>query len=175
MVNGIVISFLISLIGTINLDFALLKKNPKSYFKGWLDNLKYGAIVAFVLAYVAMPSIVFPDILVPIFIVLAINCAYTLFSFMRKQNMIVLDRDVINKAKIPIALIFFIIVLWILTPIYPLFQAEELNKIPIVNVSAEKISSVDPTHIRQVPLEFADWKADKVVGELGNKVNVGSL
>jgi len=177
MVNGILIAFLISLIGTVNLNFEQLKQ-PIKYLKGWYNNLKWGVIVALVLAYIAMPPLVFPYVLTPIFITLGINCVVTLYNNLvgkNKTNILVLDKKVLNNAKLPIFLIIFILALWLLTPLYPILRAQELNQIPEVTLNQEKISSIDTQHIRQVPMEFARWKADKVVGELGNKVNVGEL
>lgn len=189
MVNGILIAFLISLIGTINLNFEQLK-TPIIYLKGWIDNLKWGVIVALVLSYIAMPPLVFPDILVPIFITLGINCVVTLYWMIfspdkysknnkdnnnSQTNVFVINKKTLMRTKLPLLILIFILCLWILTPLYSIVRAQELNQIPQVQISQEKISSIDREHIRQVPLEFAIWKADKVVGELGNRVNVGEL
>ncbi len=39
----------------------------------------------------------------------------------------------------------------------------------------EKPMEIDTTHLRQVNYEYAKWKADKVVGEMGNRVMIGEL
>ena len=72
--NGIILAFIIILLGSINLDFySLFKGDSKRYWKGQIFRLKIGVIYSAVMAYVAMPAIIFPDILVPIAILLLIN------------------------------------------------------------------------------------------------------
>jgi hypothetical protein len=178
MLNGILIAFLISLIGTISLEFNLLSKDFSKYLKEWYNNLKWGIPVAMVLAYVGMPPLVFPDILVPIFIVLGINSIYTiarLLTGVGNTGVFVVNKNIVKKFKVPFSILVIILALWMFTSIYPIVKAADLNQVPQVTISQDKISAIDPAHIRQVPLEFARWKADKVVGELGNKVGVGRL
>jgi hypothetical protein len=176
MINGLLLAFLISLIGTLNLEFSFLKKDLNKYLKGWLENLKYGAIVAAVLTYIGMPALVFPDVLIPLGIIFGINALYTLAKLIQKKpGMIVFDNSVLKSAKVPLFILVLILTVWFFSPLYPIIKAQDLYDIPQVKISQDKLSSIDTAHIRQVPLEFARWKADKVVGELGNKVSVGKL
>jgi len=58
----------------------------------------------------------------------------------------------------------------------PYTQTSKLYSLAEVEVvEDEKPLSIDMTHIRQVNYEYAKWKADKIVGEMGNKVKLGEL
>ena len=171
--NGIIIAFLVILIGAINLDFySLLKGNSKRYWKGQLLRLKIGIIYSAVMAYIAMPAIIFPDILVPIAILLLINSFITIYE---NRNNLALNKNSLKAFKFPIFVIVAILLFWILSPLIPLTQTIELHNLPNAKISNEQLSAVDPSHIRVVPLEYADWSSDKVIGELGYKVVVGKL
>ncbi len=186
MINGIILTFFITLLGTINLDFYLLKNGTrigvKNYLKGWAQNLIYGSIIAAVIAYVAMPAIVFPDIIVPILLVLIANAIVTIARHARELTGAIFSfgsfgRSSLKKGNvtIPIFILISIILLWMLSPYIPLTQTEQLNALTQAKTSYDLISSIDPQKIRQVPLEFAEWKADKIIGELGNRYYVSYL
>ena len=177
MINGILLAFFISLLGTVNLDFNLLYKNQfKKYFKGWLFNIKYGIVVAAVISYVAMPPLLFPDILVPILFMLSVNSFVTIAQHLKIKKEIIISTNFshIKKSKltVPLIIIAATLVLWIATPYIPLMQTSALNQIPDAEISDDMISSTNPDKIRQVPIEFAIWKADKVIGELGNRLGI---
>jgi hypothetical protein len=177
--NGILLAFLITLIGSINLDFYKFGRGEfGSWFKGQVNNFKWGVPIAAILAYVYMPPLLFPDVIVPVGILLAINCAVTIVRPMKLQIVQVVGerkKPDLTRYKVPIAIIIILIVLMVTAPIVPLFQTKTLHELPGADVSNEKINSIDISHIRQVPIEFAYWKADKVIGDLGYKVQVGQI
>ncbi len=146
---------------------------------GWLSNLKYGVVVAAVIAYVAMPPLVFPDILGPILFMFGLNAVKTLIGS-TKLTTINLSTKRVKLAKkttaaVAITLLILIVLLWIISPYISLTQTKELNALPHATLSGKTISSTDPQQIRQVSQEFAQWKADKVIGELGNRFSVADV
>ncbi|MBW3012879.1 hypothetical protein KY340_01620 [Candidatus Woesearchaeota archaeon] len=177
--NGILLAFLITLIGCINLDFYKFGRGEYfSWLKGQINNLKWGAPIALIIAYVYMPAILFPDIITPIGILLAINCFITIVRPIKLQKIIVVDEKKkvdLARFKVPIAVLVILLIILVSAPIVPLFQTKTLHELPNAIVSNEKINQIDTSHIRQVPIEFAYWMADKVVGDLGYKVQVGDL
>ena len=72
-------------------------------------------------------------------------------------------------------MILVVILVWTLTPVIPLTQTSTLYDLPKADISNKQLSSVDTSHIRVVPLEYARWSADKVIGDLGYQVQVGKL
>ncbi len=67
-----------------------------------------------------------------------------------------------------------IIVLVILL-LSPYAMTKQLYELADVEVATEKPMVIDTSHLRQVNYEYAKWKADKVVGEMGNRVMIGEL
>src|SRR3989344_569349 len=171
--NGIILAFIIILLGSINLDFySLFKGDSKRYWKGQIFRLKIGVIYSAVMAYVAMPAIIFPDILVPIAILLLINAFITIYE---NRTNLIMNKDSLKSFKIPAFVIVLVLLFWLLSPLIPLTQTIELHNLPNAEISNEQLSAIDPSHIRVVPLEYADWSADKVIGEIGYKAVVGRL
>ncbi len=171
--NGIIIAFLVILIGAVNLDFySLLKGNLRKYWKGQIFRLKIGIIYSAVMAYIAMPAVIFPDILVPVAILLLINAIITIYE---NRNNLAFNKNSLKAFKFPIFVIIAILLFWILSPLIPLTQTTSLHKLPNAKISNELLSAIDTSHIRAVPLEYAGWSADKVIGELGYKVVIGKL
>src|SRR3989344_2636263 len=148
--NGIILAFIIILLGSINLDFySLFKRDYKKYWKGQIFRLKIGIIYSAVMAYIAMPAIIFPDILVPIAILLLINSFITIYE---NRNNLALNKNSIKAFKFPIFVIVAILLFWFLSPLIPLTQTIDLHKLPDAKISNEQLSAIDPSHIRVVPL-----------------------
>ena len=57
----------------------------------------------------------------------------------------------------------------------PLFSTDTLYHMANVEEVEGKPMGIDTTHIRQVNYEYAKWKADKMIGEQGNKLELGEL
>jgi len=70
-----------------------------------------------------------------------------------------------------IMLIFVLLVL----SVSPLLMTKDLHSLTNVIEVQGKPVEIDTTHVRQVNYEYAKWKADKVVGEMGNRVMIGEL
>jgi len=68
-----------------------------------------------------------------------------------------------------------VIVLMVFLGFGPLFSTGNLYNITYVDEVEGKPIGIDMTHIRQVNYEYAKWKADKVIGEQGNKLKLGEL
>jgi len=172
--NSIIIAFIISLFGTIPLDFSIFQKSLFLYVKQWIKNIfSFGLIVGFVLSYIYMPPLLFPDILIPLSIMLVVNVFFSISSI--RPSSLFGSHNQIKKLKIPFVVLFIIVSIAILSPLYPYTQANQLHELPTVIQNATSIGTIDVQHIRQVPIEFAQWKADKVLGDLGTRVRVGDL
>jgi len=57
----------------------------------------------------------------------------------------------------------------------PIFVTSRLYGIPNVSTYEDQPNGIDTTHLRQVNYEYARWKADKVIGSLGNRVEIGEM
>ena len=68
-----------------------------------------------------------------------------------------------------------LVILLILMALSPMFMTGDLYAITDVTEAQGKPVEIDTTHVRQVNYEYARWKADKVVGEMGNRVMIGEL
>ncbi len=79
-----------------------------------------------------------------------------------------------EKSKKMLPGILLIVVLLIMA-ISPFLMTKDLHGLTdIIEVEGKPVE-IDTTHVRQVNYEYAKWKADKVVGELGNRVMIGEL
>ena len=77
-----------------------------------------------------------------------------------------------SKKMLPGIILIFIL---LITAISPFLMTKDLYGLTdIVEIDGKPVE-IDTTHVRQVNYEYAKWKADKVVGELGNRVMIGEL
>jgi hypothetical protein len=68
-----------------------------------------------------------------------------------------------------------LVIVFIIVALSPLMMTSQLHDLTGMQEVAGKPVEIDTTHIRQVNYEFAKWKADKVIGELGNRLELGEL
>jgi hypothetical protein len=150
-------------LGLINPNFG-----AKKWVRGQIWRLVIGLPVILLLNYFFLFKVVSGyEVLVPL-TVLFFNGLLTLTVNLAQYQ----------KGKTP--LLWPIIV--VLTPalawagmsVMPYLQAEKLASIPQVTVSAEAIPVTDVRHIREVPIENALFRAQKVIGELGIGYQVGT-
>jgi len=66
-------------------------------------------------------------------------------------------------------------IVFILLALSPLMMTTRLYEVTGVQKVEGKPVEIDTTHIRQVNYEYAKWKADKVIGEMGNRLEIGEL
>ncbi len=169
--DGILIAFAIILFFSIPLDITKFRSLSSLFYQWWRNILHFGTIVAAVLAYIYMPALIYPDILVPCGLMLAINASYTLLSSFSPTHNSINTR----RAKLPALIMTLLMVLFIFFSILPLTQSTSLHQLPQAIIEPSVQSSIDTNHIRQVPVEFAEWKADKVIGDIGYKVTTGQI
>ncbi len=78
----------------------------------------------------------------------------------------------ISKKMLPGILLIFVL---LITAVSPFLMTKDLHGLTdIVEVDGKPVE-IDTRHVRQVNYEYAKWKADKVVGEMGNRVMIGEL
>ena len=77
-----------------------------------------------------------------------------------------------SKRMLPGVLLIFVL---IITAVSPFLMTRDLHGLTDVVEVQGKPVEIDTTHVRQVNYEYAKWKADKVVGEMGNRVMIGEL
>ncbi|MCK5039055.1 MAG: magnesium transporter [Thermoplasmata archaeon] len=77
-----------------------------------------------------------------------------------------------SKKMAPGIIVALVLVFLVVSPNLITTQLYEVTDIPLAE---GKPLEIDTTHIRQVNYEYAKWKADKVVGEMGNRVMIGEL
>jgi len=77
-----------------------------------------------------------------------------------------------SKKMIPGILLIFVL---LITAVSPFLMTKNLHALTEIDVVPGKPVEIDTTHVRQVNYEYAKWKADKVVGEMGNRVMIGEL
>lgn len=77
-----------------------------------------------------------------------------------------------SKRVLPGILLALILIFLALSP---LMMTTQLYNITGVQEVEGKPVEIDTSHIRQVNYEYAKWKADKVIGEMGNRLEIGEL
>lgn len=102
------------------------------------------------------------------YVMLVWFCSITIFASMMGS---LLHKN-LSKVQLASAVVCALLILvCILTPY---MSTSKLYAISNVEVSDnERPISIDTTHIRQVNLDYAEWKADKLIGNLGSKVTLG--
>ncbi len=78
-----------------------------------------------------------------------------------------------NSRKVTPGIIVVLILAFLV--ISPNLITKQLYEVADIPLADGKPLEIDTSHIRQVNYEYAKWKADKVVGEMGNRVMIGEM
>ena len=135
----------------------------------WKDVLKKAVYIALALAivlglinYFSMVKTIGINLLILFLVMFTIGFWSVYISFNMEKS----------KKMLPGVILVFIL---IITAISPFMMTKDLYGLTEVIEVQGKPVEIDTSHVRQVNYEYAKWKADKVVGEMGNRVMIGEL
>lgn len=136
------------------------KEELINWLKSSLKGILAGAVISFIILYWIMPPTLPIVVIMFFFILVFLNDV--LRGLADNDNWSAITAGISGTMVI----IFFCIAMFA-GPFY----ASDLYKIPQVTISSDNTTDkISVEHIRTVPKETAEWKADKKVGELGYKV-----
>ncbi len=158
-------------LGLINLRIDLLRSSPARYLRGQLGRLAVGVPLCLLWVYLTLPALVswvgYTVVLLP----LTANALYTMLEVLlggaKKDRAAVRLPGVLLTAAILVSLYVNVLVV-------P-HRATDLRDVPSVTVSDVPAPVMDLEHIRLVPYENAQWRAQKVLGAMGAGFEVGHL
>lgn len=158
------LAVLIMMVGLINLTVII---DRERFVKGQIIRLLIGLPLTIAYVYLVLPAVVPRVGWSVIAFALLVNAVITLLeaAFGRKRRLLLGSILAVAALLIPLTL----------NLVVPLAAAKQLQQVPEVEVASAKIEAVDVDHIRLVPYENALWKAQKVIGNLGNTYKVGEL
>ncbi len=162
---------LVMCLGLINLRIDLLRSRPADYLRGQLWRLAVGVPLCLAWVYLTLPALVpwvgYTVVLLP----LGTNALYTLLeTFLgkgRKDRATALFTGLLLTAALLVSLYLNFLVV-------P-HRATDLRDVPNVTVSDVPAPVMNLAHIRLVPYENAQWRAQKVLGAMGAGFEVGHL
>lgn len=153
----------LSLIGWINFNFG-----SPNWFRGQLVRLVLGVITGALYAFFGMPALVPGLEWLPLALPLVLNALYTLVESAVTRTT--------RGIKIAVGLLGIILLaVAVLGVIMPAARAKDLRDLAQARSTEQAVSAIDVAHIRLVPIENADWKARKAIGNLGINYEVGAL
>lgn len=138
------------------------EKEIGSWVGSQVISLVIGALISILVIYFIMPSTMWIVVVPLIFFVLALNNALRAILSMEYSGVIL----GVSIVAVVIALLVFLFA--------GAFYAEDLHRIPeVTEATPGSIPNMISTeHIRTVPKETAEWKADKKIGEYGYKFEI---
>ena len=158
-------------LGLINLRIDLLRSRPSLYLRGQLWRLVVGVPLSLAWVYLTLPALVPGVGHTVVLLPLTINALYTMLT-------VLVGRAKKDRATIWLTGLVFSAAL--LVSLYLNFlvvphRAIDLRNVPTVTVSDVPAPVMNLEHIRLVPYENAQWRAQKVLGAMGAGFEVGHL
>lgn len=153
----------VSLLGWINFNFG-----TPNWWRGQWIRLVLGLLVGVLYAFFGMPALLPGYAWLVLILPLALNAAYSLVEGTATQAF----RGFAVCAGLLTAALLAAVVF---RSVIPVTRTSALRDLSRASATTRPLSAIDVAHIRLVPIENADWKARKAIGNLGINYEVGEL